>query len=271
MSTPRYERDGFSLFEGDCLEVLRGFGEDHFDMVFADPPYHLSNDGFTCHAGKRVSVNKGEWDTSSGIEADFEFHKAWISECRRVLKPEGSIWISGTYHSIYACGFALQLLGFKLLNDIAWFKPNAAPNISCRYFTASHETLLWAIKDPEARHTFNYDDMRGGDWHEGDALKKPERQMRTVWSICSPKDCEKSNGKHPTQKPLELLRRVILASTTEGDLVLDPFCGSATTGIAAALNGRRFVGIDSESDYIDLSMRRFEQLLSSPDGEAGEI
>jgi len=260
MIKPYYEQERFILYLGDCLEVLKQFSENHFDMIFADPPYHLSNGGFTCHAGKRVSVNKGKWDESKGIKEDFDFHLKWIKACKRVLKPSGTIWISGTYHSIYACGFALQLAGYKILNDIAWYKPNASPNLSCRYFTASHETLIWARKDPKGKHTFNYERMKNGNWHKEDILKKPGKQMRSVWAIGTPKAFEKKFGKHPTQKPIDLLKRVVLASTKEKDLILDPFTGSSTTGLVAYLYGRRFVGIDTEKKYLDLSIKRFEYL-----------
>ncbi len=260
MIKPYYSQQKFKLFLGDCMEILNEFPDNYFDMIFADPPYHLSNNGFTCHSGKRVSVNKGKWDKSKGVENDFNFHINWIKACRRVLKPNGTIWISGTYHSIYACGFALQLSGYKILNDIAWYKPNAAPNLSCRYFTASHETLIWAIKDPNAKHTFNYDRMKNGNWHNEDFLKKPGKQMRSVWAINTPKPIEKTFGKHPTQKPIELLKRIILSSTNENDLILDPFTGSSTTGLAAYLYGRRFIGIDIEKDYLNLSIKRFEYL-----------
>jgi len=177
---PYYEDENFLLYLEDSIELLKKIPMDTFDMIFADPPYNLSNGGFTCHAGKRVSVNKGKWDKSRGLEKDFEFHLSWIKECRRVLKPAGTIWISGTYHSIYSCGYALQLADFKILNDICWYKPNASPNLSCKYFTASHETLLWAIKDKRAKHTFNYDLMRNGDWDKKDFIKKPNKQMRSV-------------------------------------------------------------------------------------------
>lgn len=232
--------------------------ENSIDMIFADPPYNLSNGGFTVHAGKRVSVNKGKWDESAGVEADFAFHTRWIEECRRILKPSGTIWISGTYHSIYQCGYALQLLGYKILNDIAWFKPNASPNLSGRYFTASHETLLWARKDPGAKHIFNYQDMKNGAWHTSDFIKKEGKQMRSVWAITTPKPDEKTFGKHPTQKPLALLDRIVLASTNRGDVILDPFAGSSTTGIAAIKNGRKFIGIDMEREYLDLSVARLK-------------
>ena len=254
-----YQKPGFELYYGNCLEILDKFPENSIDMVFADPPYLLSNGGFTVHAGKRVSVNKGEWDKSNGVEKDFEFHLKWIQAVKRVLKPHGTIWISGTYHSIYKCGFALQILGFHILNDISWFKPNAAPNLSCRYFTASHETLIWAKKDKNSKHIFNYELMKKGNWSE-DFLKKPNSQMRSVWAIGTPKPIEKKFGKHPTQKPEELLKRIILASTNRGDLILDPFTGSSTTGIAAYLLGRKFIGIDTEKKYLDLSIKRFEEL-----------
>ncbi len=218
-------------------------------MIFADPPYNLSNDGFTVHAGKRVSVNKGAWDKSSGTENDFEFHKKWIEACRRVLKDDGTIWVSGTYHSIYACGYALQLLNFRILNDISWYKPNAAPNLGCRMFTASHETLIWASKSKTSKHTFNYAEMREGNF-AADFLKNPGKQMRSVWSIMTPAKSEKVFGKHPTQKPLKLMDRIILSSTKPGDLVLDPFCGSATTGVSAISFGRRFIGIDLDESYL---------------------
>ena len=245
-----FKEIGIRLFQGDVIDVLNSLPEKSVDLIFADPPYNLSNDGFTCHAGKRVSVNKGKWDKSKGIEEDFNFHYSWIETCKRVLKPNGTLWISGTYHSIYACGYALQEQGWHIINDICWYKPNAAPNLSCRMFTASHETLLWVRKDKKAKHTFNYDEMRNGCFPD-DFIKKPNKQMRSIWAIGTPKNGEKKYGKHPTQKPEALLERIILASSNEGDLVLDPFCGSATTGVAAIRYNRKFVGIDLEEEYLD--------------------
>jgi len=256
-----YEKNDVRLFLGSCIEVLGKASPESIDMIFADPPYMLSNGGITCHAGKAVRVNKGKWDESKGLDEDFAFHQKWINACRRVLKPDGTIWVSGTYHSIYACGFALQKAGFKILNDICWFKPNASPNISCRYFTASHETLIWAKKDTKGRHIFNYETMKKSDWGK-DTFKKPNKQMRSVWQIETPKQYEKTFGKHPTQKPLELLKRIILASTNKDDLILDPFTGSSTTGIMALKLGRKFIGIDTEKEYLDLSIKRFEQEFS---------
>lgn len=251
-----YSSTNFRLYLGDCIELMKAMPAECVDMVFADPPYMLSNGGFTVHAGKMVSVNKGDWDKSKGVDDDFEFHLNWIEQCRRVLKPNGTIWISGTYHSIYQCGYALQKHGYKILNDITWFKPNAAPNLSGRYFTASHETLLWARKNPKGKHTFNYLDMKNGNWHHNDYLKKEGKQMRSVWAVGTPKAEEKLHGKHPTQKPLALMERIVLASTNPGDLILDPFSGSATTGLAAAKHGRKYVGIDLEKDYLNLSIDR---------------
>lgn len=245
----------YRLYCDDCLKILETIPENMFDMIFADPPYMLSNGGITCQNGKVVSVNKGKWDASQGFEQDFEFHKKWLSACKRVLKKDGTLWVSGTYHSIYSCGFAIQLLGYHILNDISWFKPNASPNMCCRYFTASHETLIWARKDKKAKHTFNYELMKNGDF-PSDFIKKPNTQMRSVWAIGTPKKSEKTFGKHPTQKPLDLLERIILASTNEGDLILDPFMGSGTTGVAALKLGRKFVGIEKEKEFIELAEKR---------------
>lgn len=259
---PYFTDGNFVLYQGDSIELLNDLPENSIDMIFADPPYNLSNGGFTCHAGRKVSVNKGNWDVSNGLKKDFEFHKNWTKACHRVLKPHGTIWISGTYHSIYKCGFALQIGGFHILNEISWFKPNASPNLSCRFFTASHETLIWARKDKKAKHKFNYGVMKNGIW-PGDFIKKPGLQMRSVWAISPPQNGEKKFGKHPTQKPLELLKRIILASTDKNDIILDPFTGSSTTGLAAIMHGRKFVGIDKEKEYLDLSIKRFKDTTNN--------
>lgn len=251
-----YESGNVTLYLGDCIEILKKIEKNSVDMIFADPPYGLSNNGITCQNGKMVSVNKGHWDKSNGFEDDFRFHNNWIKACKRVLKSNGTIWITGTYHSIYACGFALQKNGFKILNDITWYKPNAAPNLSCKYFTASHETVLWAIKDSKEKHTFNYEMMKNGNWHEKDIIKNNGKQMRSVWSISTPSKSEKQFGKHPTQKPFQLLERIILSSTNENDLILDPFTGSSTTGIIAKKYNRIFIGIDESKEYLNLSVNR---------------
>jgi len=255
---PYYQNGSITLYNADCLEVLASIAENSIDMIFADPPYMLSNNGFTCKNGKMAKVNKGEWDKSAGFEEDTIFHNEWITACRRVLKPEGTIWISGTYHSIYQCGYLLQKNDFHILNDIAWFKPNASPNLSCRLFTASHETILWARKDKNAKHTFNYEEMKNGLFPE-DKLKNENTQMRSVWSIPSPKNAEKEHGKHPTQKPLDLLKRIVLSSTNKGDVVLDPFCGSGTTGAACKCIGERaFIGVEIDEGFCEIAKGRLE-------------
>lgn len=259
MQKPYYDTQRFKLYRGNCLDILAEIPESSVDMVFADPPYNLSNGGFTVHAGKMVSVHKGDWDKSKGFQDDYDFHHKWLEACKRILKPEGTLWVSGTYHSIYQCGHALQSLGYHILNDVAWVKPNPAPNLSCRFFTASHETLIWARREKKSKHTFNYGAMKNGDW-VGDSLKKPNKQMKSVWEIGAPRTEEKKFGKHPTQKPLELLRRIILASTNEGDLIVDPFSGAASTGIAAIMLDRKYIGIDLSKNFLDLSIKRFEDL-----------
>lgn len=256
---PYFIKDDFVLYNTNSLQVLSELPENSIDMIFADPPYNLSNGGFTVHAGRMVSVNKGDWDKSKGFKDDYEFHYKWLEACKRVLKPNGTLWVSGTYHSIYQCGHALQALGYHILNDIAWFKPNASPNLSCRFFTASHETIIWARKDKKAKHTFNYVLMKNGHWPE-DTLKKEGLQMRSVWSMLTPRKWEKKFGKHPTQKPIDLLKRIILASTKEGDIVLDPFTGSSTTGVVANAAKRKFIGVDLDKKYLDLSIKRQAEL-----------
>ncbi|MDR1587555.1 MAG: site-specific DNA-methyltransferase [Treponema sp.] len=259
-TTPYYRSEKTALFNNDCLEILSRIPENAVDMIFADPPYMLSNNGLTCQNGRMVTVNKGKWDTSKGFEEDTVFHDEWIRACRRVLKPAGTIWISGTYHSIYQCGYLLQKNNFQLLNDIAWFKPNAPPNLSCRFFTASHETLLWARKDKKAKHTFNYEEMKNGNFPE-DKLKKGNSQMRSVWSIPASKNMEKELGRHPTQKPLSLLSRIVKASTLKGDIILDPFNGGGTTAVAAALAENRFyIGIEIDRAYCGLTEKKLLKL-----------
>ncbi len=274
MQQTYYKTTDFTLYQGNSLDVLSKLAENSIDMIFADPPYFLSSGSFTCQNGKMVSVKKGDWDVTRGLMANFEFHSAWIKACRRVLKSNGTIWISGTYHSIYQCGFALQMNDFHILNDIAWFKPNAAPNLSCRFFTASHETLIWARKDKKAKHTFNYKTMV--DWQQNyqkklncknckkiasyEILHEAGKQMRSVWAINTPHKNEKNFGKHPTQKSLNLLKRIVLASSNQGEIILDPFAGSSTTGLAAYLFKRKFIGIDLEKKYLDLSIMRLQEL-----------
>lgn len=248
MLTAYYKSDNrdFTLLNGDCVELMNSF-EFKFDMIFADPPYHLSNGGISVQSGKMVSVNKGDWDKSKGYETDYLFDKTWLSACRDKLKSDGTIWISGTYHNIFTIARCLVELGFRILNCITWVKTNPPPNLSCRYFTHSTECILWARKDPKVPHYFNYELMRkinGG------------KQMRDVWRLPAIAPWEKTCGKHPTQKPLCVLSRIIQASTRPGAWVFDPFTGSSTTGIAANLFGRRFLGIDNSVDFLQISKAR---------------
>lgn len=252
----------YQLIQGDALEILATLPSESVDFVFADPPYFLSNDGFTVKSGKAVSVNKGDWDKSLGFSSEIEFHERWITECLRLLKPNGTIAISGTYHSIYKCGFLLQKLNCRIINDITWFKPNGAPALAGRNFTASHETVLWASKTQKAKHTFNYTLSR--NWEvSNDLIYRNGKQMRSVWSIPTTPKREKSLGQHPTQKPLELLKRLVALCTIEGDAVLDPFCGSGTTGVACASLGRNFIGIDLDTDFLKLSEQRIEAVYEN--------
>jgi site-specific DNA-methyltransferase (adenine-specific) len=244
---------GLRLYRGNCLEFLDALAQQHpdglFDVVFADPPYFLSNGGITCHAGKMVKVDKGDWDKSRGAELNHEFNLEWLKRCQRVLKPHGSIWVTGTQHVIFSVGYAMQQLGLKILNNITWEKPNPPPNLSCRYFTHSTETLIWAAKTGKSKHTFNYKAMR--QMNRG-------KQMKTVWRMPAPKAAEKVFGKHPTQKPVALVERCLLASSREGDLVLDPFVGVGTTAVAAARLGRKCVGIDLDPASVRIGANRLQ-------------
>jgi site-specific DNA-methyltransferase (adenine-specific) len=242
---------GIQFFLGDSLEILAAFAAKHpdgfVDAVFADPPYFLSNNGITCQSGRMVSVNKAGWDRSRGADDNHAFNIAWLRECQRVLKPDGTIWVTGTHHVIFSVGFAMQQLGFKILNVITWEKPNPPPNLSCRYFTHSTEQVLWAAKSAKSRHTFHYPlmkELNGG------------RQMKAVWPILAPGRGEKAHGRHPTQKPLALVERCLSASTSEDDLVLDPFLGSGTTAVACAKLGRRCIGIESDRAHLETAVRR---------------
>lgn len=253
MSKTYYENDDTKLILGDCIKVLKTLEEKSIDVIFADPPYFLSSGGVSCHSGKQVSVNKAEWDKSITIDGKIKFSRKWLKECKRVLKDNGSIWISGTFHNIYSIGVALELEGFSIINNITWQKPNPAPNLACRCFTNSTETILWARKQltpkKKGKHLFNYQLMKE---------MNNNKQMKDVWNIPLPKKTEKKYGKHPTQKPVELLKRIILASTNEGDLILDPFCGSSTTGVACKELHRKYIGIDNVKEYLDLSAKRLQ-------------
>jgi site-specific DNA-methyltransferase (adenine-specific) len=303
---------GVWLYQNNCLEVMDAIAARHpegrFDMIFADPPYFLSNGGITCHAGKMVSVHKGDWDQSRGPEWNHEFNIEWLKRCQRVLKPNGTIWVTGTHHVIFSVGYAMQQLGFKVLNDIAWEKPNPPPNLSCRYFTHSTETILWAAKNAKSKHVFNYQEMRRvtgkqmktvwrkgefehqaneGNKEEGTASEagssrrddlprsapvadgrtaqravptnESDPALNPIWTMTAPGNGEKEFGKHPTQKPVALVERCLLAATNPGDLVLDPFLGGGTTAVACVRLRRGFVGVELDLAHLTLATKRADR------------
>ena len=240
----------FNLYQGDCFEILPKF-KSKFDLIFADPPYFLSNDGLSIQSGQIVSVNKGEWDKSTDIEEIDNFNFRWLYLARDSLSNNGSIMISGTYHNIFSIGRTLQKLDFKILNIISWQKTNPPPNFSCRYLTHSTEQIIWARKSSNHKHIFNYELMK---------KINNDKQMKDVWNFSAIAPWEKSCGRHPTQKPLALLVRLILMATNENSIVCDPFSGSGTTGIASNLLGRDFIGIEKEDEFIEIAIRRKNEL-----------
>lgn len=247
---PFYSDITVQLLLGDSFELLKKVKGKSIDMIFADPPYFLSNNGITCKGGKMVSVNKGEWDKGISVTEKHKFNRQWIKLCKRVLKPSGTIWISGTFHNIYSIGMALEQEGFKIINNITWEKTNPPPNLACKCFTHSTETILWARKNNE-KYLFNYEYMK---------KLNSGKQMKDVWTGSLTKPSEKKEGKHPTQKPEYLLENIILASTKENDLILDPFCGSGTTGVVAKKLKRKFIGFDNIEEYLEITKRRLENI-----------
>ena len=252
MITPYYKSEdrAFTILNGDTFELLPQFNF-KFDMIFADPPYFLSSGGISVQSGKIVCVDKGDWDKSMSQDEINDFNLKWLSLCRDKLKENGTIWISGTYHNIFSVANCLTQLGYKILNVITWAKTNPPPNISCRYFTYSTEFIIWARKSEKVAHYYNYDLMKhiNGD-----------KQMTDVWRLPAIAPWEKACGKHPTQKPLSVLSRIIMASTKPGAWILDPFAGSSTTGIAANLLGRRFLGIEREEEFAAISKARSKEI-----------
>jgi site-specific DNA-methyltransferase (adenine-specific) len=238
--------NNFTLLQGDVMEILPKF-EHKFDMVFADPPYFLSNNGLSIQSGQIVSVNKGKWDKSEGFDFINDFNRNWIKQVREKMKDNATIWISGTYHNIFSIGQILQELDFKILNVITWEKNNPPPNFSCRFFTHSTELIIWARKKEKVPHYYNYELMK---------QLNGNKQMKDVWKLPAIAPWEKSCTKHPTQKPLAVLTRLILASTKPNAWILDPFAGSSTTGIAANLLNRRYLGIDQEQEFLEISKNR---------------
>ncbi|MGF1471947.1 MAG: DNA-methyltransferase [Rubrobacteraceae bacterium] len=242
---PSYGEPGAMVYLADCVELMRLMPPACVDVIFADPPYRLSTGGVTVKSGRLASVDKGEWDRSGGFQEDHDFNMRWIEAARRVLKPNGTIWVSGTHHVIFSMGFALQSLNFRVINSVVWQKPDPPPNALHTAFTHAHETLIWASKG--RGHTFNYDLINSPD---------PTGQVSSVWRIPAVPRREKTHGYHPTQKPLRLVRRALLASTREGALIFDPFTGSGTTAVAAKELNRTFIGAELEREYAELARRR---------------
>jgi site-specific DNA-methyltransferase (adenine-specific) len=241
----------FVLINDDCLHALKYIRSSSVDMIFADPPYFLSHGGITCKSGEIACVDKGEWDKEKDRKKIDEFNYCWIKECKRILKKDGTIWITGTFHNIYSVGQVLHYLDFKILNSIVWQKEAPPPNMSKRMFTHSHEYIIWAKKSPQSRHYFNYEAM---------VKENKGKQVTDVWTIPHVPLHEKTFGYHPTQKPLKLLNRIIIASTKPQDIILDPFCGSGTTGVSALSLNRKFVGIEQEQRFINLAKQRIDSV-----------
>lgn len=239
--------EDFILYEGNSLKILPTLRPSSVDMVFADPPYFLSGGGISYQNGKVVCVDKGDWDKPKTQEEMDGFNQSWIDSCRKLLKPQGTIWVSGTYHNIFSVIGCLKKAGCRILNVITWQKPDPPENITHKFFTFSAEFIIWARKSERVSHSFNYDlmvEQNGG------------KQMTDVWTIPTVRMWEKNCGKHPTQKPLALLKRIIECCTDEGNVILDPFAGSGTTGIAANLLNRSFIGIEQEESFIHLIQER---------------
>ena len=238
--------ENFSLYKGDSLQILSQISN-QFDMIFADPPYFLSNGGKKIQGRRMVSVNKGEWDKKKSSDDIDKVNQEWINQCKPLLKDNGTIWVCGTYHNIFSVEKCLRNAGFRIINIITWQKSDPTPSWGNLHFNFSSEYIIWAKKTPVANHYFNYELMKqlnGG------------KLMPDVWKLPTVGLWEKTCGKHPTQKPLQLLYRIILASTKVGDIILDPFAGSSTTGIAANLLGRKFIGIEQDEDFLLLGKKR---------------
>lgn len=243
------------LHPGDSLELLSSIPDGSIQLVVCDPPYFLSRGGSTVSGGRRVPVDKGHWDHNNGYPETHEFNLTWLAEAQRALTPDGALWVAGSHHNLFSVGHALATLGFRVLQEIVWFKASAPPDLGRRNFRYSHESLIWASRNHDAQHTFNYDWVYASEFPE-DRLKKPHTQMRDVWQLPRARKWEKRYGKHPTQKPELLMERMILATSHPGDTVLDPFIGSGTTGVAAVRHGRNVIGMDSSPVYLDIAARR---------------
>jgi modification methylase len=248
---------------GDCVELMNGLPEGSVDMVFADPPYNLQLEGELLRPNNsKVDGVDDAWDRFDGPDAYTEFTRSWLAAARRILKPDGTLWVIGSYHNIFRVGATLQELDFWILNDVIWRKTNPMPNFRGRRFTNAHETLIWCAKGRESRYRFNYEAMKN---------LNDDLQMRSDWllPVCTGRERLKVNGKkaHPTQKPESLLHRVILSSTDPGEVVLDPFFGSGTTGAVAKHLHRKFIGLEREQQYADVAQKRIDRIRPADDAE----
>ncbi|WP_238660568.1 DNA-methyltransferase [Staphylococcus felis] len=256
MNNIRFEQADISILQGDMFQLIDTLEGETVDMIFADPPYFLSSGGITCSGGKMVSVDKGAWDKELSFEDKHKYNKKWLLKCKRVMKQNATIWISGTLHNIYSIGMALEETGFKILNNITWQKTNPPPNLGCRNFTHSTETIIWAKKkSKKSEHYFDYELMKSYN---------NNKQMKDVWTGPLTPKSEKRFGKHPTQKPLYILERIIESSTKKGDLILDPFLGSGTTGVVAKKLQRKFIGIELEKEFIEIAKKRILNTMEEP-------
>src|SRR5579862_7144208 len=252
------------ILTGDCTEAMQGLPANSIDMIFADPPYNLQLEG-ALHRPNNSKVDAVDetWDRFSDFASYDQFTESWLGAARRVLKPEGTLWVIGSYHNIFRVGTRLQDLGFWILNDVVWRKSNPMPNFRGRRFTNAHETMIWCARERESRYRFNYEAMKS---------LNDDLQMRSDWllPICSGGErLRDSEGRkaHPTQKPEALLHRVILASTQPGEVVLDPFFGTGTTGVVAKRLGRRYIGIERDKRYIAGAERRLKATPANDDAE----
>ncbi|MEL0102991.1 MAG: site-specific DNA-methyltransferase [Gammaproteobacteria bacterium] len=252
MNNSEQKNKKVKLINKDCFDVLPELESESIDCIVTDPPYFLSNGGITCKSGKMKSVNKGEWDKRIDNDDVFNFNMTWIKESYRLLKNGGTLWISGTYHNIYTIGSIIEnMQDFRILNNVTWVKTSPPPNLSCRFFTHSTETILWVRKGIKSKHFFNYKLMK---------KMNDDKQMKDVWIIGRPTKGEKQFGKHPTQKPEQLIERIILSSTKEDDVVLDMFNGSGTTGVVCVKNQRNYIGIESVKEYYNISLKRLKNI-----------
>lgn len=254
---------------GDCISIMKQIPDNSIDLIIADPPYNLSKgNNLKWDNSKKLNGLGGNWNKvmedwdNLSLQDYWEFTQAWLIESKRILKDTGSIWVYGTYHNIGVINVLFQKLGIEIINEIIWYKRNSFPNLSGRRFTASHETLLWGHASSKRKYTFNYEEVKRTVFPE-DLLKKEGKQMRTVWDIPNNKDKEELQfGSHPTQKPIRISERIILASSKKGDLVLIPFCGSGTECVTALRMGRKFIGLEIKPEYVELANKRIKYELS---------